>query len=307
MPVSDVVEAGLARRITRLQRDQNGAIHGTQLRASGLTRAAIQARVDRGRLVRAFRDVYITGDPELMPLARLSAALLALGPSSVLSHRSAAAVWGLAEADPSTIHATVCARNPRPRRGIRLHRVSRLHRADTTTLSNLRVTALARTLIDFAADASSSELHHAFGEARAKHRLTDPALKSALKRLPTNHPGAAIVRRMLRDGDTYDRSKAERIMRRLCRQAQLPQPIVNEHLHGFVADFLWPDAKLIIEVDGHGTHGTRRAFENDRRRDQIHAAHGYLVIRITWNQLQHEPLAVLARLAQALAHRVSAG
>lgn len=292
----------LARRIARIQRGQNGAIAGDQLRKLGLTRSAIRVRVARGRLVQIFRDVYSAGDPALLPLVYPSGALLALGPTAVISHRSAAALWGLAEPNPLTVDVTLPAKNLRPRDGIRVHRVKHLHPSDVTTRSNLRITALARTLIDFAAEATSEERHHAFGEARAKHGLSDRALRAALKRLPANHPGAAIVRVMLAQGDTYDRSKAETIMRRLCRQGELPQPITNIHRNGFLVDFLWPDAHLIVEVDG-GTHLTRKAFETDRRRDQIHAANGYLVIRVTWDQLQHEPLAVLTRLAQALARR----
>ena len=291
--------------LIRLARGQNGVIEGAQLRAAGLTRSAIRARARRGRLVRVFSDIYVVGDPKLMPLALPTAALLSIGRDAVLSHRSAATVWGLADPDPEAIDVTVVARHPRPRRGVRLHRVTRLHPDDVAGRSNLRVTSLARTAIEFAAQATSSELYHAFGEARAKHRLTDRALNASLNRLPPNHPGVAIVRSMLKAGDTYDRSKAERIMRTLCRQAQLPQPRVNRLLHGFLVDFLWPDAKLIVEVDGHGTHGTRQAFENDRRRDQVHVAAGYVVIRVTWEQLQNESLAVLARLAQALARRAA--
>ena len=276
------------------------------MRAVGLTREAIRARVARGRLVRIFRDVYAAGDPELMPLVRPTAALLALGPASALSHRSAAAIWGLASADPHTVDVTVPGANRRARNGVRVHRVRQLHRADCTVRCKVRVTSLARTLIDFAAQASGSELHQAFGEARAKHRLTDRALRGALRRVAHNHRGAAIVRAMIRSGDTYDRSKAERIMRGLCRKSQLPAPLTNVLLHGVLVDFLWPDAKLIIEVDGYGTHGNRDAFENDRRRDQVHAAAGYVVIRVTWLQLRHEPLAVLARVAQALAYRAIA-
>jgi very-short-patch-repair endonuclease len=255
--------------------------------------------------VRIFRDVYAAGDPNLMPLVRPAGALLALGPDSFLSHRSAAVLWGVAEADPTVIDVTVVGGKARPRQGIRLHRVKHLHHTDTTTRQNLRLTSLPRTAIDFASQASSSELHHAFGEARAKHRLTDRALRAALDRVPANHPGAAIVRAMLDSNDTYDRSEAERIMRTLCQQAALPQPLVNHMLHGYLVDFLWPDARLIIEVDGYGTHGTRQAFENDRRRDQVHVANGYVVIRITWEQLQNEPLAVIARIAQALARRAA--
>jgi very-short-patch-repair endonuclease/predicted transcriptional regulator of viral defense system len=299
------VRRDLPRRIARIQRGQNGAISGDQMRAAGISRGAIRARMARGRLVRVFRDVYAAGDPELMPLVRSAAALLAIGEDSALSHRSAASVWGLAHADPFTVDVTVAGRKLGTRDGIRVHCVRSLHRDDTSTHENLRLTSPARTLIDFASDATTSELHHAFAEARAKHRLTDAALLAALHRLPSNHPGAAIVRAMLKAGDTYDRSTAERLMRKLCRQAELPQPLVNRPLHGFLVDFLWPDLKLILEVDGHGTHGTRRAFENDRRRDQVHAAAGYLVIRVTWEQLEQEPLAVIARIAQALARRAA--
>ena len=293
----------VSRAAMLLSRKQNGAIHRDQLRRLGITRDAVRARVARGRLVFAFPGAYIVGDPKLMPLALPAAALLSLGSTACLSHRSAAAVWGLVPADPNPIDVTVVARNPRPRAGIRLHRVGQLHPADVTTRSNLRVTSLARTLIDFAAQATSDELSHAFGEARAKLGLTDRSLQAALKRLPASHRGAAIVRRMLASGDTYDRSKAERLMRTLCQQARLPQPLVNRSLNGVLVDFLWPEAKLILEVDGHRTHGTREAFENDRLRDQIHIAAGYVVIRVTWRQLDREPLAVLARLAQALALR----
>ncbi len=159
-------------------------------------------------------------------------------------------------------------------------------------------------MIDLAAEASAAELAEAFGEARAKRLVTDAELKAALSSLPPNHCGAAIVRRLLREGgSTYDRSKAERLMRRLLKTAGLPQPRVNVMLGGYLVDFLWPDAKLIVEVDGYATHGDRTAFENDRLRDQAHAAAGYVVVRITWRQLQHEPLAVVARIAQILARR----
>jgi very-short-patch-repair endonuclease len=111
---------------------------------------------------------------------------------------------------------------------------------------------------------------------------------------------------MLTEGATYDRSRAERLMRTLCRQADLQQPGVNVQLNGFLVDFYWPDHRLIVEVDGYRTHGNRQAFESDRRRDQVHVAAGFVVIRITMWQLENEPMAVIARIAQALAHRAAA-
>ncbi len=295
----------LNRELLRLSRAQNGAVTLQQLKAAGLTREAIRARVRRGRLVPLLRGVYATGDPELMPLVRPAAALLSLGACAVLSHRSAAAIWDLVEADQTNVEATAVGSHPGSRPGVRLHRVKSLHPSDIAVKSNLRLTSPARTLIDFASQATGSELTDAFGDARAQRLLTDAALNAALARTPKNHPGAAVVRALQREGGTYDRSRAERIMRQLCRQGQLPQPRVNVKVHGFRVDFYWPDANLIVEVDGYHTHGSRLAFESDRRRDQVHIAAGYVVLRITWYQLLEESLAVLARLAQAMARRAA--
>jgi very-short-patch-repair endonuclease len=294
----------LAREVTRVSRRHNGAISTEELLRAGLTADGIRARVRRGRLVWQFHGVYTVGDPRLMPLARPSAALLSLGECAVLSHRSAAAVWGLAEPDPQVIDVALVGANRRGRQGVRLHRVKTL--TDITTHSNLRITTPARTLIDFASQATSSELSDAFGEARAKRLITDAKLHAALRRAPRNHRGAAIVRRLLNQGGSYDRSRAERLMRSICRQAELSQPLTNVILNGHLVDFFWPEQRLIVEVDGYDTHGNRQAFENDRRRDQTHIAAGYVVIRITWHQLQHGPIALAARIAQALARRAAA-
>lgn len=289
----------------RLARAQNGVLTWRHLLAVGLTPAEIRTLVTRGSLVRICRGVYAVADPALLGLAHETAALLSLE-DAVLSHRSAAALWGIATRDPRTVDVTV-GRRARARTGVRVHLVNGLHPSDIRIRHHLRVTSPARTLIDLATRAGSSELEHAFGEVRGKRLLSDAALTAALARAPANHPGAAVIRR-LRTGDpgsTYTRSRAERLVRRLMKQSGLPQPLVNAQLHGFLVDFLWPHARLILEVDGHDTHGDRLAFEEDRRRDQIHAAAGYTVIRVTWRQLTEEPLAVIARIAQALALRAA--
>ncbi len=103
----------------------------------------------------------------------------------------------------------------------------------------------------------------------------------------------------------YTRSKAEQQMRSILRAAELPQPLANVPLLGYVADFVWPNHKLIVEVDGYLFHSGRLSFEQDRRRDQRFAAAGYVVVRITWRQLVDEPYAVVARLAQALVARAA--
>jgi predicted transcriptional regulator of viral defense system len=141
-------DLGIARKVVGLSRRQNGAIRVDQLLSAGVTRSAIRARLARGRLVLLFPGVYGIGDPELVPLMRPTAAVLSIGPAAVLSHRSAATVWGFAEADPDVIDVTAIGKRPRPRAGVRLHCAKALE--NTTTHCNVPITTPARTLIDLA-------------------------------------------------------------------------------------------------------------------------------------------------------------
>jgi hypothetical protein len=192
-----VVDLATERRIVRLSRAQNGVLEWRQLLDCGLTAAAVRARVARGDLWDVGDRVYATADPALLPLVRESAALLSLGEGALLSHRSAAAIWEIVTAEP-TVHVTVVGRRKvRPRPGVRTHLPRHLDPRDISNRHNLRLTAPARTIIDFATDANNAELQQAFGEARAKHLITDRGLNEALSRTPRNHPGAARIREML--------------------------------------------------------------------------------------------------------------
>ena len=92
-------------------------------------------------------------------------------------------------------------------------------------------------------------------------------------------------------------------MLELVRAAGLPRPEMNVMLHGHEVDFLWRDARLVVEVDGYAFHGSRRAFVRDRRRDSVIIAAGMRVLRLTWRQLTRERDRTLAQLAQALVIR----
>ena len=89
-------------------------------------------------------------------------------------------------------------------------------------------------------------------------------------------------------------------MLQLIQNARLPSPRTQVRIAGWPADFLWPQQRLIVEVDGYAYHGHRAAFERDRKRDAAHVVAGYRVIRVTWRQLTEEPLAVVAAIASAL-------
>lgn len=102
-------------------------------------------------------------------------------------------------------------------------------------------------------------------------------------------------------GSALTRSEAEERFLDLIRRAQLPAPEVNTRVHGYEVDFLWRAQRLVVEIDGFRFHSTRRAFEGDRRKDATLKAAGLATMRVTWDQIEHELLAVTARLGQALA------
>lgn len=220
------------------------------------------------------------------------------GADSVVSHRSPACLYGLLSDTGGDIHITVVGRNQAPRPGIRRHRVARLAPQDATKLNGLRITTVARTICDLAATESARDTEYAFQEALYREVVTDRSLKAVLEREPCRR-GAPVVGALLVD-PRLTRSEKERLLLKLIRQAQLPAPRTNVPLHGYKADLYWPQQGLIVEFDGWRAHGHRLAFENNRKRDQIHVANGLRVLRVTDRQLTNEPIAVVARIAQAL-------
>lgn len=101
-------------------------------------------------------------------------------------------------------------------------------------------------------------------------------------------------------GDEVDASELERRFRALCRRHSLPLPRTQVGIGPYTVDFLWDQARLIVETDGFATHGTPTQFEADRARDAWLATQGYRVVRFTWRQLRDEPAVVVATLRTLL-------
>jgi very-short-patch-repair endonuclease len=172
---------------------------------------------------------------------------------------------------------------------------------DTTTYKQIPITTPARTLLDLAPTLEPRQLEQALAEA-LRRRLTRPqALRSLLAR-HSGRPGVPALRRLLEsDAPAFTRSELEERFLTLVREAGLPAPEVNAKLGPYEVDFLWRDERLVVEVDGWDFHSDRKAFEEDRRRDAELTARGYRVSRVTWRQIADEPIAVIARVAAALA------
>lgn len=294
----------LDRSVGDLAERQHGLVSRQQLLAAGMGRGAIADRVKRGLLRRVRRGVYSVGHTKLDQKARWMAAVLAAGPGAVLSHRSAAALWGVLPVYAIAPEVT-CPTRIRSGSGSRVHQ-SPLALDEVATVDAIPVTSTSRTLLDLAACVKGQQLEQAFNEVEVRG-LTD---RCSVPELLARHPRRAGSRRVkvMFAADARSRGvtreELERRFAELLAATDLPHPRRNAPIaiagRHFEADCLWAQQRLILELDGRATHGTALAFEEDRERDRLLLADGWRVMRVTWRQLHRDPNAVLADLRRAL-------
>src|SRR3954468_15306348 len=191
-------------------------------------------------------------------------------PRAVLSPRTAAAHWGLLRTDQTRIDVSA----PRGRHGapgIRLHRSRSLDAQDTTTYQGIPTTTVHRTLLDVAAMARGGELERAVAQAE-RLRLYDHREIQAVLERANGHRGVGLLRHATSRTPKWTRNEWEAEFLRLLRDAGLPEPKVNEAFHApghghCEPDYHWPEHRVILELDGFETHGTRAAFHADRAKD----------------------------------------
>jgi very-short-patch-repair endonuclease len=231
------------------------------------------------------------------------AAVLASAPGAALSHHSAAALWAI-RSYSGAVEVTVPCKS-RSSRLIRRH-FSLLPADEMTVHDGVPVTSVPRTLFDLAATDSPEALESALRESeylRLHDRLSLPHL---LERYPRHRGSVAIRSCLARRRESPGRIRRgleERFLAFVDRQ-RLLRPRFNALVEAgpktYEVDCLWPDAKLIVELDGWEGHGTRTAFHEDRARDRRLRVAGYSVTRIAWSQLDDEPDAIAADLRALL-------
>jgi hypothetical protein len=298
-------ERRLDRVVAELAGRQHGVVTRGQLLEIGLQRGAIRLRLERGRLHLLHRGVYAVGHRVLTEEGRWMAAVLAGGPGAVLSHRSAAAHWGIRHSQRPDIEMTV-PRALRCRPTLHFHH-SCLPEDEVTISEGIPVTTVPRTLFDLAAVVPLAQLRRAVNEAEIRRLWDSLSLADLLDRHP-RRPGAAAIRAVLgTPAAGITRNELEDRFLALLDSAGLPRPATNVPLQvdgwWLEADCRWHEQRLIVELDGRATHATRSAFEGDRARDRRLVAAGWRVVRITWRQLQDEPAALTRDLRRALVAR----
>jgi hypothetical protein len=294
--------------LAKIAKRQHGVVARKQVEEAGLSSRTIERWVGKGRLHRIHPGVYALGHDAITVRGRWMAAVLASGPGAVLSHRSATALWSIWGSGAGEIHVTV-PRKSRSQLAIQRH-FSALPSDEVTTHDGIPVTSAARAVLDLAADKGEAAAESALREMEYLQIYGPVSVPSLLRRHPY-HRGSTLVARCLErleeDPGGRLRSPLEELFLPFLDAHQIPRPRLNPCLsvgdERFQVDCLWPEARLIGELDGFQAHGTRAAMGRDRRRDRRLLAQSYWVVRITEAHLTQEPLALVADLRGLLLYK----
>jgi Protein of unknown function (DUF559) len=296
--------AELDQNAARLAGRQHGVVARWQLLDLGFSPDMVKRRVSRGGLHRIHHGVYAVGHRAITVEGRWMAAVLAFGTDAVLSHRSAAHLWGLvprARIQPEVTRPG----SSRGRPHLVVHQ-SPLPGDEIVRVRGIPVTSVPRTMFDLAGTLEEREVERAWNEMEVREYTDRLSVPHLLERYPGRNGSLLLARladrKSLPVGIT--RNDLEEGFLALVDRFGLPRPRMNVHipLRGrfYEVDCLWEDLRVAIELDGGGAHGTKRAFEKDRERDRILTAEGYATVRLTWDQIAENPSEVADDLRQIL-------
>jgi very-short-patch-repair endonuclease len=279
-----------------MARRQHGIVTRRALLGLGFSGEAIDHRIEKGRLHPVMRGVYAVGWPATTREQRWMAAVLAAGDRAVLSHGSAAALWGIGGEGRGQIDVTLRRSGKRNRPELRVRTRPALPDRDVTVHRGIPTTTPVRTLVDMASEVGWSAVERAVNDAD-KRDLVDPETLRAALGDYRGVPGVRLLRAVI-DKHTFRLSDSELEVRfrPLARAAGLPPPLTKQMVNGFEVDFHWPELGLIVETDGLTYHRTGISQSRDRLRDQTHTAAGLTTLRFSHYQVRHEPAHVRAVL-----------
>jgi hypothetical protein len=276
---------------------QFGVVSRRQLADFGVEGSKVTRWLAAGRLHRVRPHVYALGHTALSLRGCVWAALLYAGPAAALSHTTAAWLWRLIEAEPERIHLTV----PGRRRSLPDVRVHHSRQVVFLHSQGLRVTPVARTLVDLGTVLTPRQLRRALAEADYRGLLDLGELDAELD---LRRPGSKKLRAALRSHMpelARTLSVLEERFLELCESAGLPLPEPNARVRRMRVDALWREQRLAVELDGAPAHGSWAAIKRDRRRELALRADGFQVVRYSWDQVTGHPDEVTADLRQLLA------
>lgn len=270
---------------------QHGVITRAQALEFGLSARSIDRLVKAGAWHRAQTATYVVNGAPATWLQAVAAAVLSGAPDAVASHRTAARLWDCPDISPAIeITSTRALR----RRGVIVHRTSRLGAHEIRQRASIPVTDPERTLVDLSAVASRELAEAALDHLLAQRLTTLERIKGRIVELEgpgrrgTKHLTALLDERSPREGSAE--SMLETKLYRLLRAAKLPLPqrqvaIFDGKRPVGRVDLAYPDRLLIIEAQSYRHHSSRQAWTKDvQRRRDLHLL-GWRVIEVTWHDV----------------------
>jgi very-short-patch-repair endonuclease len=284
---------GNFRHIAAVAARQHGLVRTrqTQLSDAGIARA-----VRAGHLHRKYRGVYAYGNPQLSREGEWLAAVFAAGAGAGLTGLGGATMWEISRFKATGIDVIV-PRQRRPQDGFRVIRCPTLSRRDIVVRNAIPVATVERVLIDATDVLWPEQIANLMHEAAFRKRLSVAATRRAMagtRKRRMSRLERAIEMHLA--GSAGTRSDLEDRFMRLVREAELPEPVINTHIHGVEVDFRWGGS--CVEIDGSG-HARRSTSAQDRANEAILRGHGLTVVRFTGWDIDRDPLAVIRRVRAA--------
>ncbi|OYD68641.1 DUF559 domain-containing protein [Rhodococcus sp. OK302] len=242
-----------------------------QLLDRGLDSSAITRAIRSGKLHRILPSVYSTEEPEY--LERCIAVTL-WKPDAVLSHTTAAWLWGLLDEEPHLVEATVPASTQaRSPSWIRLHRRAL---ASTDLCEGLPVVSIEQCFIDVATALPLPQLE-AFFDAAVSTKVPWKSIALQCENMKRMH-GIPAVRKQLRTCCPGTLSEPERVVARALSARDFPLEL-NGRVGKYYGDLMCRRGRVIVEIDGREFHTEPEVFNNDRRRQNVLILDDWLVLR----------------------------
>jgi hypothetical protein len=292
--------------------NHHGVVSAHVAAAMGLDRRQLRRAEASGIIEFVHPDVLRFRGTVITPHLRVAAAVAQV-PGCTASHESALWLHGVPRM-PFVVAVTTSPTGCSSRWGIRIHRAGDLCAEHVTCIDGIRVTTLPRTVVDLASVFSRARLAHLIDHLTIVERRTSvAAIARVLQQVNRRgRPGIGVLRPLLdarSPGTVAPRSLLERRVDRFIGSSPvLPTPIAEhplpaDDLTGRV-DRAWPDARLILEIDGRAWHAREQSMAKDRARDRAAAAAGWLTLRVLDAEVAADPDAVLRDIEAAYRSRV---
>ena len=291
-------------QIAATARDQHGVVGRQQLADLGLTQRQIAGAVNAGVLRKVGPRAYSALTQHTSRRGRMWGAQLSLqsaprtgSPGFGLGFATAAEAFGWKTAPNTTIHLVMDRRLLRSGPGIRAHLTTHLPAADLVLRDGLWLTSPARTLLDLAAVVTPDHLDQLIDRS-IQLRDFDLRELGRVRKERRTHGNAALRAALDRLHETagQNRSELERRMIKLITESYLPPVACNARLHGFEVDIHFPGTRAIVETDGAGFHLSPAQIADDIEKQTALEAHGFVIKRLNWNQVNYEPEATVANV-----------